>query len=187
MTSKLTLTELEALSNKHRFLRDDAHDNKHAHDWQVRTARRYYDKLYKEFAIVDLSQSVMGRVGMRWRTEMEVVAGKGDSKCAEKRCNEHTHLHSLEAPFSYQEEGINKVELVKVRLCDKCAAIMRSTATKCKKSSSRRDVDDSTTKKSSVDSNPSKDKQRRIDEAGNISDSGPSSPDSKRRKKHRDS
>lgn len=42
--------------------------------WESRLARRYYDKLFKEFAIVDLSRASEGKVGMRWRTEEEVGA-----------------------------------------------------------------------------------------------------------------
>jgi hypothetical protein len=48
---------------------------------QVRLARRYYAKLYREFCIADLSRHKEGRVGLRWRTQKEVVSGKGQFAC----------------------------------------------------------------------------------------------------------
>ena len=38
-----------------------------------------YDKLFKEFAIADLSRYKEKKIGLRWRTEREVVCGKGIS------------------------------------------------------------------------------------------------------------
>jgi protein FRA10AC1 len=67
---------------------------------------------------------------LRWRTEDEVVAGIGESSCANTRCKRHDPsslsvasrgaLHTLELPFGYVEEGQVKSALVKVVLCDKC-------------------------------------------------------------------
>ena len=37
---------------------------------QVRLARRYYSKLFKEYAVADLSRHKEGRVGLRWRTQV---------------------------------------------------------------------------------------------------------------------
>jgi hypothetical protein len=36
------------LERNHQFVRDDAEDEANASNWEVRMARRYYDKLYKE-------------------------------------------------------------------------------------------------------------------------------------------
>ena len=47
----------------------------------MRLARRYYSKLFREFCIADLSRHKEGRVGLRWRTQREVVAGKGQFIC----------------------------------------------------------------------------------------------------------
>lgn len=39
-------------------------------------ARRYFDKLHKEYALCDLSRHKKGQVGLRWRVEREVIEGK---------------------------------------------------------------------------------------------------------------
>jgi protein FRA10AC1 len=73
---------------------------------------------------VDLAQvSNGGQIGMRWRTEKEVICGKGDTVCGNKRCH-NVAVHSFEVPFSYVEMGLQKIELVKVRLCAECSLIM---------------------------------------------------------------
>jgi len=54
--------------------------------WQERMVKRYHDHLYKEYALADLS--VPGRIGLRWRTRDEVVSGRGDRTCGNKRCRE---------------------------------------------------------------------------------------------------
>ena len=54
--------------------------------WEKRLAKKYYDKLFKEYAIADLSRYREGAIGLRWRTAKEVVAGKGQFVCGVKRC-----------------------------------------------------------------------------------------------------
>jgi protein FRA10AC1 len=121
-----TATEVIALRESHQFVRDDEYDVANASKWEVRLARRYYDRLYKEFAIADLSQlgAVGGQIGVRWRTEREVIGGKGDTVCANKRCSVATRLSTYEIPFSYRENNEDKMELVKVRLCPDCSELM---------------------------------------------------------------
>lgn len=41
-------------------------------------------KLFKEYAIADLSRYKEGRVGLRWRTQEEVVSGRGQFVCGAK-------------------------------------------------------------------------------------------------------
>lgn len=125
--------DLSDLNEVHQFVRDDEYDIRHgAQDYKVRMARKYYDQLYKEYAIIDLSRYEEGMIGLRWRTEAEVIAGKGQYSCAAKACNKMSHkevsggsdqvpLDTFELPFSYQEQGVEKLELVKVRLCGDCA------------------------------------------------------------------
>ena len=62
-----------------------------------------------------------GRIGLRWRTEKEVIAGRGQFTCASKHCESDDNLHSYEVPFEYAEQGVTKNELVKVRVCINCA------------------------------------------------------------------
>lgn len=113
-------SDLEALRSEHKFVRSTEDDSRDGADWKVRLARRYYDNLYKEYAVIDLSRYEIGFIGLRWRTEAEVVAGKGDTCCATKRCNGASLLSEFEVPFSYEEKGETKLELVKVKLCAPC-------------------------------------------------------------------
>lgn len=36
-------------------------------------ARKYYDKLFKEYCLTEMSGYKKGRIGLRWRTEKEVM------------------------------------------------------------------------------------------------------------------
>ncbi|KAL4444099.1 hypothetical protein ABPG75_011836 [Micractinium tetrahymenae] len=108
-------TDFDILRENFRFIRseeDDATDS-----WEVRLAKRYYSKLFKEYAIADLSRYKEGRVGLRWRTQREVVAGRGQFCCGATGCEERRGLASFEVPFAYQEAGERRQALVKVRLC----------------------------------------------------------------------
>eukprot|EP00921_Rhytidocystis_pertsovi_P009821 GHVQ01015774.1.p1 GENE.GHVQ01015774.1~~GHVQ01015774.1.p1 ORF type:complete len:228 (+),score=30.13 GHVQ01015774.1:1030-1713(+) len=58
---------------------------------------------------------------MRWRSEREVVQGKGQFVCGNKDCVDRGSLKSYELHFKYQEEGQIKEALVKARLCLPCA------------------------------------------------------------------
>ncbi|GMF16963.1 unnamed protein product [Phytophthora lilii] len=114
--------ELEVLKQKFQFIRDDEADAEQGEtDWQVRMSVRYYRQLFREYALADLSRYKEGKIGLRWRTEMEVVAGKGQFSCGNKRCDERAGLHSYELLFAYVEHGERKRCLVKVRACSACA------------------------------------------------------------------
>lgn len=92
--------------------------------WEQRLAIRYYNRLYKEYALVDLTYYEINKIGMRWRTEREVIDGKGQFSCGNLHCdNTNTHeLCSYEVPFRYKDlEGKVVSTLVKVRLCGPCA------------------------------------------------------------------
>lgn len=62
-----------------------------------------------------------GRIALRWRTEKEVMAGKGQFICASTRCELSENLKSWEVNFGYLEDDEKKNELVKVRLCEDCS------------------------------------------------------------------
>lgn len=92
--------------------------------WEQRLAIRYYNRLFKEYALVDLTFYKVNKIGMRWRTEKEVVDGKGQFTCGEIHCdNRNTReLCSYEVPFRYtSRDGKKNLTLVKVRLCSACA------------------------------------------------------------------
>ncbi|KAF9414400.1 hypothetical protein BGZ94_000406 [Podila epigama] len=74
-TSTPAKTELDILHENHRFLRSEQDDQDLS--WEKRIAKKYYDRLFKEYALVELKFYREGRVAMRWRTENEVARGKG--------------------------------------------------------------------------------------------------------------
>lgn len=116
-----SFSDYSILKASHQFVRDDELDRAvFASDYKVRLARRYYDRLFKEYAIVDLSRWDTGQLGLRWRTEAEVVSGKGQVLCASSSCAKDSELTSYEVPFKYVENGVSKMELVKCRLCMTC-------------------------------------------------------------------
>lgn len=53
---------------------------------------------------------------MRWRSEKEVIVGKGQFSCGARGCSETRGLATFEVPFGYQEAGEKKQALVKVRM-----------------------------------------------------------------------
>ena len=59
--------------------------------------------------------------GMRWRMEKEVVSGKGQFACANKKCDERKKLRTWEVNFGYSEFGEKKNALIKCRLCFECS------------------------------------------------------------------
>lgn len=42
---------------------------------------------------------------MRWRTETEVLSGKGETICANKICNKDRELATWEVNFKYKEKS----------------------------------------------------------------------------------
>ncbi|XP_047233163.1 protein FRA10AC1 isoform X2 [Girardinichthys multiradiatus] len=68
-------TDQDVLRENHRFLwRDEDEEDM---TWEKEVAKKYYDKLFKEYCIADLSRYKENKFGFRWRTENEVVSGKG--------------------------------------------------------------------------------------------------------------
>ena len=54
------------------------------------------------------------KLGLRWRTEAEVLSGKGQFSCGARGCAETRGLATFEVPFGYTEAGQRKEALVKV-------------------------------------------------------------------------
>nr|XP_040031689.1 protein FRA10AC1 [Gasterosteus aculeatus aculeatus] len=112
-------TDLDVLRENHRFLwRDEDEEDM---TWEKELAKRYYDKLFKEYCIADLSRYKENKFGFRWRTEDEVVSGNGQFECGNKRCETQEGLKSWEVNFAYVEHGEKKNALVKLRLCPECS------------------------------------------------------------------
>jgi len=69
--------------------------------------------LFKEYCIIDLSRYKENKFGMRWRTEKEVVTGRGQFACANKKCDERKKLRTWEVNFGYIENHEKKNALIK--------------------------------------------------------------------------
>lgn len=112
--------DYDVLLANHRFIWSEDFDSTEL-TWGQRVAKKYYDKLFKEYCIVDLSRFEENQFGMRWRTEKEVVEGKGQFVCGAKRCPVRGGLASWEVLFAYREQGERHSALVKLRLCPECS------------------------------------------------------------------
>ncbi len=124
-------SEREILEQNHRFIRDD--DTPTDLDEEKRLAKRYYDSLFREYALVDLSRWREQKIALRWRTKAEVLAGQGQFTCGCLSCsrrhrNRHDRMEELktfELNFAYMEDGLKKNSLVKVCVCRKCSKKLR--------------------------------------------------------------
>ncbi|KDD75556.1 folate-sensitive fragile site protein Fra10Ac1 [Helicosporidium sp. ATCC 50920] len=110
-------SDQEAVISSFRFLR--APEDEAALDaWESRLARAYYARLFREYALADLSRARShAQIGLRWRTGREVAAGTGQFSCGALGCNSTSGLASFELPFQYEEADTRKAALVKARLC----------------------------------------------------------------------
>lgn len=106
--------DIDVIRENHRFLWDD---DKEADTWEKQLAKRYYDKLFKEYCICDLSRYKENKVAMRWRTETELVEGKGQFSCGGRKCVNIESLRTWEVNFAYVEDSVKKNALVKLRKC----------------------------------------------------------------------
>src|SRR5712691_2525565 len=102
-------TEFDILKASHKFLREDqdAVEPRNA-SWNDQLAQKYYDSLFREFAVCDLKHYKSGNVctcpfhevsssrytdascvaqfALRWRTEAEVLSAAGENICGKTRC-----------------------------------------------------------------------------------------------------
>nr|CAG4643592.1 EOG090X0H59 [Ilyocryptus agilis] len=134
--------DFDIIRENHQFLwdEDDVVDT-----WGKQIAKKYYDKLFKEYCVCDLRRYKENKVGIRWRIEKEVVAGKGQFNCGELNCSENENLRTWEVNFGYVEHGKKKNSLVKIRLCGECSRKLnyhhqRKEVTRKKKSKKDKDV-----------------------------------------------
>lgn len=134
--------DYDVLQSHHRFLWDEDEDA--VDTWEKRFAKRYYDKLFKEYCIADLSRykenkvlsddnlyqyifseqiviekyeshfHFFSQIALRWRIEKEVINGKGQFICGHKPCTQMNDLRSWEVNFAYSEQGEKKNALIKL-------------------------------------------------------------------------
>ncbi|XP_014667029.1 PREDICTED: protein FRA10AC1 homolog [Priapulus caudatus] len=112
-------TDIDIIREQHRFLWTAEDETESS--WDKALAKRYYDKLFKEYCICDLVRYKENKVAMRWRTEQEVIDGKGQFICGNRKCEEGDSLRTWEVNFGYKEHGEKKNALVKLRLCLSCS------------------------------------------------------------------
>ncbi|GAA5992725.1 hypothetical protein JCM10908_006899 [Rhodotorula pacifica] len=154
--------DLDVLRERHQFVRDSRVDPATL-SWEDQLASKFYDSLFKEYAVVNLKHYKTGAVALRWRTEDEVLSGIGHLTCGSLRCQFHepsssildslanpdpdpdsetplveTRLEELEMPFGYMEEGVKKTALVKVVLCRECGKKLRYGKEKAKEEREKR-------------------------------------------------
>ncbi|XP_060048106.1 protein FRA10AC1 isoform X1 [Erinaceus europaeus] len=106
-------TDMDVIRENHRFLWNE--EDEMDMNWEKRLAKKYYDKLFKEYCIADLSRYKENKFGFRWRIEKEVISGKGQFFCGNKCCDEKEGLKSWEVNFGYIEHGEKRNALVKLR------------------------------------------------------------------------
>lgn len=111
-------TDLDVIREEMKFIWDD---DDRIDTWEKRLAKKYYDKLFKEYCICDLTFYKQNKIAMRWRIEREVIEGKGQFICGDKRCLVRDGLKSWEVNFGYMEHNEKKNALVKLRLCPECS------------------------------------------------------------------
>ncbi|KAF7100445.1 hypothetical protein CFC21_101961 [Triticum aestivum] len=114
-------TDKDTLREGYRFILSEEDDMDST--WEKRLVKRYYDKLFKEYCIADMTQYKKCKIGLRWRTEKEVISGKGQFICGSRHCDEKHGLGSYEVNFSYVEAGEQKQALVKLVACKRKACL----------------------------------------------------------------
>ncbi|GAA5882077.1 hypothetical protein JCM16303_005592 [Sporobolomyces ruberrimus] len=189
-----TKHELDILKERHQFVRSNQVDPATL-SWEDQLASKYYDSLFKEFAIVNLKHWRSGQIGLRWRTEDEVIQGTGHLTCASMRCSYHTpsqdlvsqalldeddplivdpesskplvhtRLEETEMNFGYVEEGIKKSAVVKVVLCKECGRKLRRGREKAKEERESKQVAVRGTREGIDDGNRDEDKGEEPEEA----------------------
>lgn len=125
-------TDIDVIRDNHRFLwpEDEASGHSEDDDWKIRLARRYYDKLFKEYCIADLTRYKENKVALRWRVESEVVTGIGQFQCGSRKCPVKEDLSTWEVNFAYLERKKRQNALVKLRLCPEHSAQLNYTSQK---------------------------------------------------------
>ncbi|XP_045665892.1 protein FRA10AC1 isoform X1 [Ursus americanus] len=149
-------TDMDVIRENHRFLWNE--EDEMDMNWEKKLAKKYYDKLFKEYCIADLSRYKENKFGFRWRVEKEVISGKGQFFCGNKCCDKKEDLKSWEVNFGYIEHGEKRNALVKLRLCQECSFKLnfhhrrKEVKSKKRKDKTKKDYEESSHKKSRLSS-----------------------------------
>uniref|UniRef100_A0A9L0SFN4 FRA10A associated CGG repeat 1 n=1 Tax=Equus caballus TaxID=9796 RepID=A0A9L0SFN4_HORSE len=136
-------TDMDVIRENHRFLWNE--EDEMDMNWEKRLAKKYYDKLFKEYCIADLSRYKENKFGFRWRVEKEVISGKGQFFCGNKCCDKKEGLKSWEVNFGYVEHGEKRNALVKL-------SKRKEVKSKKRKNKAKKDCEESSHKKSRLSS-----------------------------------
>uniref|UniRef100_A0A3B4AVU9 Uncharacterized protein n=1 Tax=Periophthalmus magnuspinnatus TaxID=409849 RepID=A0A3B4AVU9_9GOBI len=109
-------TDYDVIRENHHFLWRE--EDEEEMTWEKDLAKKYYDKLFKEYCIADLSRYKENKVSMLSLNLIEVVS---QFQCGHKRCDNNDGLKSWEVNFAYVEQGEKRNALVKLRLCPECS------------------------------------------------------------------
>ncbi|GAW78978.1 hypothetical protein, conserved [Plasmodium gonderi] len=107
------LSDYDILKKKYQFVHDVSTENNSL-------LQKYYKSICNKYVICYLDEYKVKKIGLRWRTEEEIVSGKGHIICSSNECD-NTNLNTYEFMFRYSEEGIEKETKVKLRACMDCA------------------------------------------------------------------
>ncbi|XP_066095530.1 protein FRA10AC1 isoform X3 [Saccopteryx bilineata] len=104
-------TDMDVIRENHRFLWNE--EDEMDMNWEKRLAKRYYDKLFKEYCIADLSRYKENKFGFRWRVEKEVISGKGGKKSRPKtgriKSKKIAQSHHIKSPdYLLQKSPLRK-------------------------------------------------------------------------------
>jgi protein FRA10AC1 len=134
-----TRTELDVLIELNQFIRTDlptlsssSSSTTTTNEWETSLAVKYYNSLFREYAVADLKKYKTKGIALRWRNESEVMNGIGQQTCGSLRCEYHlptliqtsprpvnaeededddildplveTTLYEFQVPFKYEEE-----------------------------------------------------------------------------------
>ena len=105
-------SDYEELRRHFQFVLPDEQDGgeRFGSTWQERMVKNYHAKLFKEYVLTDLSRALeTGQVGMRWRTEGEVVSGIGHRTCGNLACRIHERKGTSDDEGAREREEEYKV------------------------------------------------------------------------------
>nr|XP_045015745.1 protein FRA10AC1 isoform X3 [Jaculus jaculus] len=146
-------TDLDVIRENHRFLWNDEDETDMT--WEKRLAKKYYDKLFKEYCIADLSRYKENKFGFRWRIEKEVISGKGLCQECSFKLNFHHRRKEIKA----------KKRKAKIKTDGEESSHKKSRISSAEEATTRKDDGHSSSKKSEGSLH------RDSDEEGNASES----------------
>ena len=133
-------SDFDLIKKEYKFIFNEQDDFEST--WEKRTAKKYYERLFKEYCLADLSKYKEKKIGLRWRLESEVIKGKGQFICGNIKCQKEERISTFEVNFEYFEDDEEKQALVKLRLCKSCGKKLQKIHGEENKKKRKRDETD---------------------------------------------